>query len=166
MFLLHLSLHPRDGQSWEEWWRTREVQLSPGTQVSPAALCHLLWPLLQTRQPRRFGEDCRCPVNSGHRCGQPSLPRQPCWFTVTGAVSCAGLLCSHLLEQEAGLCWTANEVWLGCFPYDPMSALRAPSEKQTSCHLHTEPGNSRENFLSEIKHLQSLNLPSPVLVIL
>lgn len=52
------------------------------------------------------------------------------------------------------------------FPYDPMSALRAPSEKQTSCYLRTKPGNSRENFLSEVKLLQRLNLPSPVLLLL
>lgn len=100
---LSLSLHPRDGWSWEEW-RTREATLSPGTQVSPAALCHLLWPLLQTRQPRHFDEDGLCPMNSGHRCGRLSLPRQHCWFPSDRRVNCAGLLCSHLLEQEAGLC--------------------------------------------------------------
>lgn len=45
-----------------------------------------------------------------------------------------------------------------------MSVLRAPSEKQTSCHLCTKPGNSRETLLSEAKLLQRLCLSCPVLL--
>lgn len=34
----------------------------------------------------------------------------------------------------------------GAFPYDPVSVLRAPSEKQTSCRLCTKPGNQERRF--------------------
>lgn len=145
------------------------MQLFTGTQVSPAASCRLLWPLLQTRQPRHFHDDCPCPVNSGHHCVKLTLPRQRSWFPSDR---------SGLIELGCSIpiCWNKKQVCAelellmkcdsAAFPYDPMSALRAPSEKQTSCHLRTKPGNSRENFLSEVKLLQRLNLPSPVLLLL
>lgn len=66
---------------WEEWWRSREVQLSTGTQVSPAPLCHLLWPLLQTRQPRRSEDGRPCPVTVGHWYVRLTLPSQRSWST-------------------------------------------------------------------------------------
>lgn len=81
-----------------------------------------------------------------------------------------------VLGWSIPICWNKKQVCAelellmkcdsAAFPYDPVSALRAPSEKQTSCHLRTKPGNSRENFLSEVKLLQRLNLPSPALLLL
>lgn len=132
------------------------------------SFCHLLWHCCKPASAGTLMRIARVLWTQVTTVESWVCPTSTAGSQVTGAVSCAGLLRS--------ICWNKQQVCAelellmkcdsAAFPSDPTSALRAPSEKQTSCHLCSKPGNSRENFLSEVKLLQRLNLPSPLLLLL
>lgn len=157
---------------WTEWGRVVGNQRSATFHWYSSVPCSLVSLAVasaadQTPQTLQWGLPLSCELRSPvckAKLASPALLVHK-WQEQWAVLGCAIPICWNKKQVCAEL-----ELLMKCdsaaFPYDPMSDLRAPSEKQTSCHLCTKPGNSRENFLSEVKLLQRLNLPSPVPLLL